>query len=284
MCELAQLSRAGFYRHWLQKEPDLAMMKLRDAVQRASLANRFYGYRRVTAQLRIEGITVSQKVVRRIMKEDELLAIRRRRFAHTTDSRHNFRVYPNLAQYMELNMPNQLWVADITYIRLETEFVFLAVVLDAWSRRAIGWQAGGNLNTSLAMAALRQAIQARNPPAGLVHHSDGGSQYASHEYVRELTGTGAILSMSRPGRPWENGRCESFIRTLKQEEIDARCYRSLEELGKNVEDFLENVYNTVRLHSALQYRSPAEFERTYNPSQSWRPAPMRFDAHDELTG
>ncbi len=221
MCGLAPVSRAGYYRYWLKAEPAAAEMKLRDAVQQVSLEYRFYGYRRVAAELRIEGIEVSVKVVRRIMRDDELLAVRRRRFVVTTGRDNRFRVFANIAKSLILDMADQLWVADLTYIRLRAEFVFLAVVLDAWSRRVIGWKLGRKLNTELALAALDQAIEIRKPNPGLVHHSDAGSQYASRDYVKRLQAAGATLSMSRPGRPWENGRCESFIKTLKKEQIDA---------------------------------------------------------------
>jgi len=281
MCELVQVSRASFYRHWLEAVPDAAEMKLRDAIERVSLANRFYGYRRVAEQLKIEGVVVSVKVVRRLMQQDQLLAIRRRRFVVTTDSEHRFRVFPNLARYLKLTMPNQLWIADFTYIRLASEFVFLAVVLDAWSRCVIGWKLGRKLDTSLALAALEQAIQARQPYPGLVHHSDGGSQYASTDYVKKLENIEASLSMSRPARPWENGRCESFIWTLKKEEINARAYTTLEDLSRHIDEFIQTYYNPLRLHSALHYCSPLEFERIDTPPQPWRPAALEFIARQE---
>jgi transposase InsO family protein len=245
-----------------------------------SLAFPFYGYRRVAAQLTGEGIVVSSKVVRRIMEQDQLLAIRKRRFVVTTDSRHSFTVFPNLAQYMKLDMRNQLWVADLTYIRLAREFVFLALVLDAWSRAVIGWKLGRRLDCELALAALQKAIATRRPQPGLVHHSDGGSQYAARDYVEQLERIGATLSMSRPGRPWENGRCESFIRTLKKEEIDARAYTGLQHLERNIDEFITTFYNPVRLHSALQYRSPLEFEGM--PQRPWRPAGFVFPSCTEM--
>jgi transposase InsO family protein len=203
MCELATVSRASFYRHWEEKAPTEAEMALRDAIQRIAVANRFYGYRRVAVLVQREGYAVSAKTVRRLMKEDNLLAMRRRKFVVTTDSDHGFVVYPNLAEHLLLSDVNQLWVADITYVRLLAEFVYLAVVLDAFSRRAVGWALGRSLQTSLPLAALESAIQGRQPRPGLVHHSDRGSQYASNDYVKRLEGIGAVLSMSRPGRPWE---------------------------------------------------------------------------------
>jgi transposase InsO family protein len=260
MCELAGLSRASFYRSWEKREPTAAEMALRDAIQRAALVRRYYGYRRITMFIRRQGFVVGAKKVRRVMQEDNLLAIRRRKFVVTTDSGHPFRVYPNLAQHLELTDINQLWVADITYVRLEQEFVYVAVVLDAYSRRVIGWALDRSLDSRLALVALEKSIRSRQPKPGMVHHSDRGSQYASAGYVGLLESFGAVLSMSRPGRPWENGRCESFIKTLKQEELDARSYGTLEELHDHLTEFIEQIYNPVRLHSALAYRSPIEFE------------------------
>jgi putative transposase len=285
MCELAGVSRASFYRHWEQQEPTEAEMALRDAVQRAALAHRHYGYRRIVVLIEREGFLVGAKKVRRLMRQDNLLAIRRRKFVVTTDSDHNFQVHPNLAQHLQLTALNQLWVADLTYVRLEREFVYLALVLDAYSRRVIGWALDRTMDSSLTLAALEKAIASRHPQPGMVHHSDRGSQYANAEYVDRLESCGAVLSMSRPGRPWENGRCESFIKTLKQEQLDARSYRSLEELSGHVEGFIERVYNPVRLHSALAYQSPVAFERQQECERAvseWMPAKMSFLRHREI--
>jgi putative transposase len=281
MCELAQVSRASFYRHWEQTAPSEAEMALRDAVQRAAIGNRYYGYRRIQKTLEREGIVVGIKKVRRLMRDDNLLAVRRRKFVRTTETDHRFRVHPNLARYLELTAINQLWVADFTYVRLAGEFVYVAVIVDAYSRRAIGWAVGRMLDTQLGLRALNHAIAQRQPLPGLVHHSDRGSQYASEAYVARLTEIGAVLSMSRPARPWENGICESLIKTLKKEEIDARVYRDLAELEANVTEFLEQIYNQTRLHSALGYQSPAEFEQrlTITP---WRPATLSFPRHEEI--
>jgi putative transposase len=288
MCELARVSRAGYYR-WLQPpEEDLAEeMGLRDAIQQGSLEHRFYGYRRIAALLRQQGWTVNTKRVRRLMNEDGLLAIRRRKFVATTDSEHRMRIYPNLAASLELSDRDQLWVADLTYIRLGEEFVYLAVVLDAYSRRVVGWAVGEYLTSQLALAALELAIQGRSPRPGLVHHSDGGTQYASHLYTGKLESIGALASMSRPGRPWENGKCESFIKTIKKEEIDARSYRDREELERNIDEFIERDYNPVRLHSALGYKSPQDFERGAGLANAengagWRPAALSFTRHEEI--
>jgi transposase InsO family protein len=282
MCELTAVSRASFYRDWEQKAPSEAEVALRDAVQRIALAHRDHGYRRITPLIQRAGFVVGEEKVRRILKTDNLLAVRRRKFVVTTDANHRFRVHPNLAESMELSAVNQLWVADITYIRLRQEFVFLAVVLDAFSRKAIGWELGRTLETRLPLAALEAAIASRKPQPGLVHHSDRGTQYAGNEYVQRLEACGAHLSMSRPARPWENGKCESFIKTLKREEIDARRYASFAGLRQHVEEFIEQIYNKVRLHSALDYHSPEEFERSQNPEVKWSPAALSFLRHEEI--
>ncbi len=285
MCEMAKVSRASFYRHWEMEEPTVAEMELRNTVQRLALAHRYYGYRRITELLRREGFMVGTKKVRRLMREDNLLAVRQRKFVVTTDSDHTFGVYPNLAQYLELSAINQFWVADITYVRLEQEFVYLAVVLDAYSRRVIGWALSRIMNSGLVVEALQRAIASRQPKPGLVHHSDQGSQYASAEYVGVLEKYGAVLSMSRPGRPWENGKCESFLKTLKHEELEARMYSTLEELAQHVQEFIEQIYNLVRLHSALAYQSPVEFERQQGREKTqadWMPAKMSFPRHREI--
>jgi len=285
MCELSGVSRASFYRHWEKEEPTTAEMELRNTVQWLALAHRYYGYRRIHVLLRREGFMVGAKKLRRLMREDNLLAISQRKFVMTTDSDHTFGVYPNLAQYLELSDINQLWVADMTYVRLAQEFVYLAVMLDGYSRRVIGWALSRTMNSSLVVEALEKALAERQPKPGLVHHSDQGSQYASAEYVASLEKCGAVLSMSRPGRPWENGRCESFLKTLKQEELDARPYGTMEELAQHVEEFIEQIYNAVRLHSALAYRSPVEFERQQARDKApaaWRPAKMSFPRHGEI--
>jgi transposase InsO family protein len=282
MCELAAVSRASFYRDWEQKAPSAAEVALRDAVQRMALAHRDHGYRRITPLIQRAGFVVGQEKVRRILRTDNLLAVRRRKFVVTTDSNHRFRVHPNLAESMELTALNQLWVADITYIRLQREFVFLAVVLDAFSRKAIGWELGRTLETKLVLTALEAAIATRRPQPGLVHHSDRGTQYASNEYVQRLEACGAHLSMSRPASPWENGKCESFIKTLKREEIDGRRYANFAELRRHVNEFLEQIYNKVRLHSALGYRSPEEFEQSQKREVKWSPAALSFLRHDEI--
>jgi transposase InsO family protein len=216
------------------------------------------------------------------MRSDNLMAVRRRRFVVTTDSKHHFRVYPNLAESLELTMINQLWVADITYIRLGREFVFLAVELDGFSRKVIGWALGRTLKTELPLAALDMALEKRKPKPGFMHHNDRASNYASNPFVTRLEEAGAVISMSRPGSPWENGKCESFMRTLKREEIDARRYSTLEELREHIEEFIEQIYNKVRLHSALGYRSPEEFEQAQIPGVKWTPGALSLLRHEEI--
>ena len=280
MCELAKVSRAGFYRDWQQRQPQEAEVAIRDAVQKAALARRQYGYRRVLAVLKRSGLAVGENVVRRILRNDNLLAIRKRKFVATTNSQHGFTVYPNLAQYVVVNAVNQLWVADITYLRLGREFVYLAVVLDVFSRRVVGWALGRSLQTVLPLAALNQAIANRQPDSGLVHHSDRGTQYASNDYVQRLEQSGMVISMSRPARPWENAYCESFMNTLKSEQIHCSVYATLEELQHHIEEFIQQFYNRERLHSALAYCSPEEFEQ-----QAQRVAPpirLSFPRHKEI--
>jgi putative transposase len=265
-CAAARISRAGFYRYWGEQAPRQAEMDLRNRIQRTALQNRFYGYRRVAAELRLQGVIVNHKRVLRVMREDNLLCLRKRKFMVTTDSAHGRLVYSNLLASMALAAPNQAWVADITYIRLLEEFIFLAVVLDAFSRRVLGWELGESLQTSLALGALNRALADRPLPAGIIHHSDQGVQYASAEYVDRLLEFGFQISMSRKGAPWENGRAESFIKTLKTEEVSLQQYRNIEQARRCIGHFLEEVYNQRRLHSALGYLSPAQFEAHCAPS------------------
>ena len=260
MCELAEVGRAGLYRFdpaRARPDPDL---DLRDAIQRIALEFPCYGRPRVTAELRRRGWVVNHKRVGRIMREDNLLCLRRRKFVATTDSNHNLRVYPNLAKDMELTGLDQLWRADITYIRLETEFVYLAVVLDAYSRRVIGWALDRTLEDDLAIAALKMALRSRTPAEGLTHHSDRGVQYASHDYTGLLKEHGVRISMSRRGNPYDNAACESFMKTLKYEEVYRQEYRDLADARASIARFIDKIYNGKRLHSALGYLPPAEFE------------------------
>jgi putative transposase len=261
LCRLGQVSRAGFYR-WQEAEPTVDRdMDIRDEMQRIALEFPYYGWRRMQVELKKRGWPVNHKRLKRLMREDNLLCLRRRKFVRTTDSNHDRPVYPNLAGEMEVSGLNQLWVADITYIRLEKEFVYLAVVLDAYSRRVIGWALERTLEDELTLAALGMALRERKPPPGLVHHSDRGVQYASGEYTELLKQHQVQISMSRKGNPYDNARCESFMKTLKYEEVYRQEYRDLAEARSCIQTFLEKVYNQKRLHSALSYRSPVDFEQ-----------------------
>jgi putative transposase len=260
LCQMTGLSRAGFYRSRLPRRASPVEMEIRDEMQKIALESAAYGYRRITAELQRRGFGINHKRVLRMMREDNLLCVRRRSFVITTDSRHNLPVYPNLARQMTPTGINQLWVADITYIRLRTEFVYLAVVLDAFSRRVIGWALGRTLVAELPAAALRMALAQRRPPPGLVHHSDRGVQYASQEYTELLKQHQAQISMSRKGNPYDNAACESFMKTLKYEEVYRNEYRDFHDAHASIGEFLERVYNQKRLHSALGYVPPAEFE------------------------
>jgi transposase InsO family protein len=263
MCGLAEVSRAGYYRHWRASAPRLEETELRDVIQRLALAHRHYGYRRIAALLRREGWCVNHKRVLRLTREDNLLCLRRRTFVPaTTDSAHRFRVYPNLARKLETMAVNQLWVADITYVRLAEAFAYLAVVLDAHSRRVVGWAMETHLQASLALQALDMALLERDVvPAGLVHHSDRGVQYACGDYIARLEAHGILPSMSRVACPTDNAMAESFMKTLKTEQVEGRAYRDLEHARGDIGAFIEQVYNCQRLHSALAYRSPMEFEQ-----------------------
>ena len=246
----------------MAKAPDEEETAVRAAIHEIAVTHRRrYGRPRVTRELRRRGMIVNHKRVGRIMQEDNLLAIRGRKYILTTDSRHDYPVYLNVAGRMTVSGINQLWVADITYIRLRQEFVYLAVVLDRFSGKAIGWALDRKLTAELAVRALEQAVQQRQPPAGVVHHSDRGVQYSCREYMAVLEKHSMTASMSRPANPYDNATCESFLTTLKQEEIDGSAYRDFDDLREHLQEFLENYYNRLRLHSALRYCSPEEFER-----------------------
>ena len=265
MCLLAGVSRAGYYRHWQASRPRQEETALRDRIQRLALSNRHYGYRRLTAELKREGWAVNHKRVLRIAREDNLLCLRRRAFVpQTTQSDHRYKIYPNLAKRLVPMAVNQLWVADITYIRLDEAFVYLAVILDAFSRKVVGWALDNHLKASLAIEALNMALASRTVVSGtLIHHSDRGVQYACFDYVFELDRHGILPSMSRPGCPYDNAMAESFMKTLKQEEVDGTTYRDLDHVRAAMSEFLEAVYNRKRLHSALGYRPPVEFEAEF---------------------
>jgi transposase InsO family protein len=260
MCESARVSRAGYYRSWQKQEPKQEQISLRDAIQRLALKDRHCGYRRIGRRLKRDGWLVNHKRVLRLMREDNLLSIRRRRFVVTTDSEHKWRVYPNLARRTELSDINQLWVADITYVRLQQEFIYVAVILDVYSRRVVGWSISRKLDSGFALDALESALKQRHPAPGLIHHSDRGVQYACGDYVKRLEACEITISMSRPGNPWDNAWAESFMKTLKAEEVDGQRYQNFEDAESSIGTFVEDVYNTERMHSALGYRSPVEFE------------------------
>jgi putative transposase len=262
MCQLASVSRRSFYRSLKERQPTEEEMEVRSAIQTIALEHRRrYGYRRITAELLRRGMQVNHKRVARIMREDNLLGVQPERFVVTTNSSHKLEIYLNLASRMKLTGIHQLWVADITYIRLKAEFVYLAVILDRFSRKVVGWALDRTLGNRLAVGALEQASEKRQPPPGLVHHSDRGLQYASAEYAAILEKHRMVPSMSRPANPYDNASCESFMKTLKREEIYANKYDDLEHLRANIEEFIEEYYNRQRLHSALGYRSPEEFEQ-----------------------
>jgi putative transposase len=266
MCTLAGFSRAGYYRS-LRAVPAWSAgdLELRDAMQLIAVEWPAYGTRRMQAELKRQGWKVNRKRVQRLMREDNLLCVAKRKFVVTTDSAHPLRIYPNLPPGMKLTGINQLWIADITYIRLEEEFVYLAVILDAHSRRVVGWHLDDTMAETLTLAALRMALAEREVRAGLVHHSDRGVQYASGAYTQLLTDHEITISMSRKANPWDNAACESFMKTLKQEEVYRTEYRNLADARKRIGQFLESIYNDRRLHSSLAYQSPAEFERSLAP-------------------
>jgi putative transposase len=268
MCALAGVSRAGFYRLPPRPPGPNPDLELRDAIQRIALEFPSYGWPRMTAELKRRGWTANHKRVYRLMREDNLLCLRKRKFVVTTDSDHGLPVYPNRTREMALTGLDQLWVADLTYIRLLTEFVYLAVILDAFSRRVIGWALDRTLEDTLTLAALRMALQRRQPTPRLVHHSDRGVQYASRDYTALLLEHGVQISMSRRGNPYDNATCESFLKTLKYEEVYRQEYRDLPEARASIQRFLEKVYNEKRLHSALGYLPPAEFERSIRLSNA----------------
>jgi putative transposase len=293
MCQLGQVSRAGFYRSFQEAEPQQEEMELRAMIQQIFLEHRRrYGYRRITKELRRRGLVVNRKRVQRLMKEDNLLGVQPKAFVTTTNSRHEYEVYLNLASRMKLTGINQLWVADLTYIRLQGEFVYLAVILDAFSRKVVGWELDRKMTCDLTKTALQRALTARQPAPGLVHHSDRGVQYAAQEYIVLLGQHQIIPSMSRPANPYDNASCESFMKTLKREEIYASDYRNLEHLRQNLEEFIERYYNRVRLHSALAYQPPEEFEQSVSATSA-AGATMSFfrygedyrrDARNAVTG
>jgi putative transposase len=262
LCALAHVSRAGFYRFGEIREPERAEADLRDKIHTVALSNRFYGYRRIGRELwRLHGLTINLKRLRRLLREDNLLCLRSKPFVpYTTNSRHDFPIVPNLTRGLVPTGLDQIWVADITYVRLAGQFVYLAVVLDAFSRKVVGRALADHLEASLAIEALDMALAARNPPPGLIHHSDRGVQYSCAAYAGRLEALRLRASMSRAGNPYDNAKAERFMRTLKDEEVNGKTYASLEDARQRIGDFIETVYNSKRLHSALGYKPPVEFE------------------------
>jgi putative transposase len=265
LCRAAGVSRAGYYRFLRRTQPQESDMDLRSQLQQIALRWPAYGYRRVHAELRRQGWSVNHQRILRLLRADNLLCLRRRKFLLTTNSQHGLPIYPNLAEGMVLTGIDQLWVADITYIRLQVEFVYLAILLDAFSRRCIGWALRRSLEAALVVEALRMSLLRRRPRPGMVHHSDRGAQYAARDYTALLQQHGIRISMSRLATPYDNAQAESFIKTLKYEEVYRTEYRDLEEAKALIGQFLEKVYNQQRLHSALGYRPPLEFERSLRP-------------------
>jgi transposase InsO family protein len=267
LCAALGVSRSWFYERPTAQEPTIEDVELRDAIERIALEFPGYGYRRVVAQLARDGWTgeraANHKRVLRVMRQGSLLCRLQKRFAVTTDSNHAHRCCPNLLKGTQLIRPDQAWVADITYIRLPGGFCYLAAILDAFSRRCVGWHLSRDIDTTLTLAVLEIALTARRPSAGLIHHSDRGVQYASADYVSRLERAEALASMSGRGNPYDNAKVESFFKTLKTEEVHLKDYQNFTEARSNVGPFIEAVYNHKRLHSSLGYRPPAEFEEVF---------------------
>lgn len=258
---MLNMARSSYY---YKETEDIQRQKedadLRDRIERIVIDHERYGYRRVTAQLRREGSLVNKKRVQRIMQQEGLILKATKKWVITTDSNHRYPVYPNLMPDAEITGVNQAWVADITYIRILAAFVYLAVILDIYSRKVIGWALSQRIDTGLTRAALDMAIQARRLTEGCIHHSDRGVQYAAQEYVDDLKAAGLRISMSRKGNPYDNAWVESFIKTLKNEEVYLWDYKTFEDVKKRIPYFIEAVYNEKRLHSALGYCPPNEYE------------------------
>ncbi len=263
LCKVLHVNRRGYYACRKQSKRQEADRKLREAIEQIVEEFAGYGYRRVTHALVRAGWSVNHKRVLQIMREESLLCRHKRRFVHTTDSHHGYEVYPNLVQGMKLEAPDTVWVADLTYIRLPSTFAYLACVLDAYSRKCVGWKLSKRINAQLALDALDMTLATREVSPGLIHHSDRGVQYASTAYVQRLESIGARVSMSAVGNPYDNAKAESFFKTLKSEEVYLKEYHSFAEAEANLEQFIKQVYNTKRLHSSLGYVPPVEFEAAY---------------------
>ena len=265
LCQIAGLSRASFYRSFEDQAVREADVALLSQIQILCLKHRYYGYRRITALLRRSGMLVNAKRIQRLMREDNLTSLRRKAFAPPpSDRRHGFLIVPNLLRGLIASAPDQVWVADITYIRLRESFCYLAVILDGFSRKVVGWALAESLDASLAVAALDKALTTRGPPpSSLIHHSDRGVQYASVDYRQRLSEYDITISMSRPGNPYDNAKAESFMKTLKTEEVNASRFKNFAEAERSIGYFIDTIYNTERLHSSLGYRPPLEFETDY---------------------
>ncbi len=259
LCKLLGVNRRWYYKCHKQHKRDEADEKLREVIEQIVLEFAGYGYRRVTKALVRAGWSVNHKRVLRVMRQASLLCRKKRRFVPTTDSQHPYQVYPDLVKGLEVSSPDTVWVADITYIRLPTRFVYLAAILDAYSRKCVGWKLSKRIDGQLALDALEMALAARDVSPGLIHHSE----YVSTAYIDRLTQVGARISMSSVGNPYDNSKAESFIKTLKQEEVYLNDYQTLQEAQDKIGHFIEEVYNTKRLHSSLGYVPPTEFEMAH---------------------
>jgi transposase InsO family protein len=265
-----QVNRAWYYAKecatdWTSSQKEA--VAIRDAIEKITLDFPGYGYRRVTAALQRAGWIVNHKRVLRVMREESLLCHLKRAFVRTTSSDHGHLVYPNLIRDGVIEAPDQVWVADLTYIRLPCEFVYLAAILDAFSRRWIGWHLSRQMSTQLAQTALEQALATRSVTEHLIHHSDRGVQYANTAYTERLKQQGIQISMARKGNPYDNAKAESVFKTLKREEVYLKQYRTFHEAQTNLASFLEDIYNQKRLHSSLGYLPPSECEATWREQQ-----------------